>query len=100
QRCKSPEEICLRLLLDPVEVEGAINSLIGKGYLDRNLEPKEPSSKDLVKEPFDKAEGSTIKMGGETQIIRDKETDERTSTLQDLKRSISMLLGGGRDKEE
>ncbi|MCD6538267.1 hypothetical protein J7L18_06645 [Candidatus Bathyarchaeota archaeon] len=100
QRCKSPEEICLRLLLDPVEVEEAINSLIGKGHLDRNLEPKEPSSKDLVKEPFDGAEDSTIKIGGEAQIIRDKEMDERTSALQDLKRSISTLLGGGKSKEE
>ncbi len=99
-RCKSSEEICLRLLLDPVEVEEAINSLIGKGYLDRNLKPKEPPSEGLVKEPFDGAEGSTIKMGGETQIIRDKETDERASALEDLKRSISMLLGGGKSKEE
>jgi len=99
-RCKSQEEICLRLLLDPAEVEEAINSLIGKGYLDRNLQPKEPTSENLVKEPFDGAEGSTIKMGGETQIIRDKETDERASALEDLKRSISMLLGGGKSKEE
>ena len=99
-RCKTPEEICIRLLLDPVEVEEAINSLIGKGYLDRNLKPKEPSSQDLVREPFDEAEGSTIKMSGKTRIIRDKETDERTSALKDLKRSISMLLEGGKSKEE
>jgi len=99
-RCKSPEEICLRLLLDPVEVEDAINSLIGKGYLDRNLEPKEPLSKDLAKEPFDGAEGSTTKMNGKALIIRDKETDERTSALEDLKRSISMLLGGGKSGGE
>ena len=98
-RCKSPEEICLRLLLDPVEVEEAINSLIGKGYLNRNLEPKKPSSGDIIKEPFDGAEGSATKMDGETLIIRDKETDERTSALKDLKRSISMLLGG-KSKEE
>ena len=99
-RCKSQEEICIRLLLDPVEVEETINSLIEKGYLDRNLEPKEPSSEDLVKEPFNRTEGSTTKIDGKTQIIRDKETDERNSALEDLKRNISMLLGGGKSKEE
>ena len=99
-RCKSPEEICLRLLLDPVEVEETINSLIGKGYLDKNLQPKEPSSQDLIKKPLDRSEGSIIKMNGKTRIIRDKKTSERTNALEDLKRNISMLLGGGKSKEE
>ncbi|MCW4021175.1 MAG: hypothetical protein NWF14_08115, partial [Candidatus Bathyarchaeota archaeon] len=38
--CSSIEEICLRLLKDPTQVQEILNSLIEKGYLDNDLNPK------------------------------------------------------------
>ena len=49
-KCRSSEEICLRLLMDPSEVDKTINSLIKKGYLDENLNPKTPLKKQLKEE--------------------------------------------------
>jgi len=43
-KCRSKEEICLRLLMDPAEVDEAIGSLVEKGYLDGDLNPRVPST--------------------------------------------------------
>ncbi len=47
-RCSAIEEICLRLLMDTAEVETVLDSLVRKGYLDKNLKPKKPSSKETI----------------------------------------------------
>ncbi len=50
-KCRSSEEICLRFMMDPIEVEEAINSLMDKGYLDKDLKPKiPPASRPSAKE--------------------------------------------------
>jgi len=41
----SLEEICLRLLIDPPEVQEILKSLIRKGYLDTDLRPRIPESR-------------------------------------------------------
>ncbi|HIE18262.1 TPA: hypothetical protein EYP75_00905 [Candidatus Bathyarchaeota archaeon] len=51
-KCRSPEEICLRFLMDPTEVDEAINSLIENGYLDKNLNPTVPSKERQKEEEF------------------------------------------------
>ena len=43
--CGSKEEICLRLLMDPAEVDEVIDSLVEKNYLDKDLKPKIPLDK-------------------------------------------------------
>jgi len=41
---RSIEEICLRLLMDPAEVQETIDRLIDKGYLDKTLKPRVPKA--------------------------------------------------------
>ena len=57
--CHSREEICLKLLMDPSEVDDIINSLIEKGYLDKDLKPKVPTAR--RRSPIKKADIEQIK---------------------------------------
>jgi len=47
--CGSLEEISLRLLMDPLEIQDILNGLIEKGYLDNDLKPKRPELEKIPK---------------------------------------------------
>ena len=75
-KCRSQEEICLRYLLDPTEVDEAISSLKDKGYLDEDLKPKIPPAK----HPSAKIE-ETAKVDRIVSSASEVEEEERKETL-------------------
>jgi len=76
-KCDSLEEICLKLMMDPSEIEEAVSSLINKGYLDENLKPKIPQKKShkrvLSAEGNDSSTFPSLKTITETSKDRSKE---------------------------
>jgi len=72
-KCRSSEEICLRFLMDPSEVEEAINSLIEKGYLDKDLKPRIPPAK----RPF-------VKKASKEQIEQQEEMRSEKALIEKL----------------
>ena len=85
-KCRSSEEICLRFLMDPTEVDEAINSLIEKGYLDKNLNPRVRSNEQQKEE--EASERELIE-----RLIASKMRKE-------LKRKIERLVGSSIGKDE
>jgi len=101
--CRSQEEICLRLLMDPSEVEDVINSLIEKGYLDKDLKPKIPVARKRlpIKEadakqvekpvPQSRIEEDASLKGRREEMLPEKEIIERliaSKMREDLKKKI------------
>lgn len=88
----SLEEICLRLLKDPSEVETIIDGLIKKGHLDENLRSKQPSVKRLEK-PISSLEKNMLKNEHPKQVeeLSEDEQIERliaSKMREELKRKI------------
>ncbi|MBS7614456.1 hypothetical protein KEJ18_01795 [Candidatus Bathyarchaeota archaeon] len=70
-RCSAIEEICLRLLMDTAEVETVLDSLVKKGYLDKNLKPRKPSSKELATpETSEQSQTQTAAIGKSLEDVR------------------------------
>jgi len=86
-KCKSPEEICLKLMMIPSKVEKAINSLVRKGYLDRNLEPKIPLENLMEKKSPEIPEEIDSKKEG-------------TDMLEEWRKEYSRLLEDKRSMED
>jgi len=86
-KCESLEEICLRFLMDPIEVEEAISNLIEKGYLDKDLKPKIPiSESSSAKETVTKEDEQTVSESSEidekpSQKEQQKEETHSENTL-------------------
>jgi len=101
--CRSQEEICLRLLMDPSEVEDVINSLMEKGYLDKDIKPKIPVARkrlsikeadaEQVEKPVPKSrieEDASLKDRRE-EVLPEKEMIEKliaSKMREDLKKKI------------
>jgi len=98
-KCRSQEEICLRLMLDPSEAEKVIDSLVKKGYLDRNLKPKIPPESIEGKKPLESETAEKILSAPDIRAsIATEESGE--SILKEWRKTSSQLLKKviGKDK--
>jgi len=95
--CRSKEEICLRLLMDPSEVEDIIDSLIEKGYLDKDLKPKIPAATGQIEEPASKrseVEKNASPKDWQEETLLGKELIERliaSKMREELKKKMERL---------
>jgi len=94
--CRSKEEICLRLMMDPSEVDEVINSLMEKGYLDEDLKPKIPPATRRIEE-------SAPPKDWQEETLLGKEMIERliaSKMREELKRRIEKLEEGSEAKQK
>ncbi|MDW8048713.1 MAG: hypothetical protein RMJ07_03425 [Nitrososphaerota archaeon] len=93
-KCKTFEEVCLRLLMEPVEVREIIDRLIKKGFLDENLNPKSPSAigqSDMKDSHQEKKPTEKVETGGEKKPL----TDKQEAIMDEWKRLSQSLRKGG-----
>ncbi len=81
--CNSSEEICLKLMMDPAEVEEAISSLRSKGYLDEDLKPKVPPEQLHKKMLTDNRNASPTPSGSKTIMKASKERSKESMISED-----------------
>ncbi|MEM2112105.1 MAG: hypothetical protein QXX08_09560 [Candidatus Bathyarchaeia archaeon] len=90
-RCSAIEEICLRLLMDTTEVESVLDSLIKKGYLDKNLKPIKPSSNEIVvPETSEQSQTQTAAM--EKPLKDERSKQEKISEKEYIEKLIASKL--------
>jgi len=82
----SLEEMCLRLLADPQEVQEILKSLIQKGYLDKDLRPKGPQSREgRPAEAPGKAQGLRTEQLAPTEVkVKEKKLAPQDELLERL----------------